>query len=241
VPNGAAGVVLEMGVSRNVVGGRRDGAGNIVSGNRGAGVVVYDFSDQGTRGNKVLGNIVGLGTRGARGLGNGLSGLVVIGAMDTVLGAPGAGNVVAGNHDMGISVNEGTGNRIAANSYGPNGRLAVDLGGDGVTPNDPGDSDGGPNRLQNMPTVLRVTDSAVRGVLNSVADTTFVVEVQRVRSCGGRSPSTILARRSVTTNAHGHARFTIRLPSPLPGGSGVFAGATDPSGDSSELSPCRSV
>ena len=44
-----------------------------------------------------------------------------------------------------------TRNGIVANSIAFNGQLGIDLDGDGVTPNDPGDLDRGPNGLQNFP------------------------------------------------------------------------------------------
>ena len=41
-----------------------------------------------------------------------------------------------------------TGNRILSNSIHANTSLGIDLGADGVTPNDGGDGDGGPNQFQ---------------------------------------------------------------------------------------------
>ena len=53
------------------------------------------------------------------------------------------------------------------------------LGGDGVTPNDPGDADSGPNRLQNFPVLgvaLAGATTRVSGTLNSSANTSFTVD-----------------------------------------------------------------
>ena len=60
-------------------------------------------------------------------------------------------------------------------------RLAIDLGGDGITPNDLGDLDDGPNGLQNYPVLTSAitTDgtTTVTGTLNSLANTSFRIEI----------------------------------------------------------------
>jgi len=61
----------------------------------------------------------------------------------TITGFPGNGIVAAGIGD--------TGNTFTGNLIYDNGGLAIDLGGDGVTANDPGDGDTGPNDLLNYP------------------------------------------------------------------------------------------
>lgn len=64
-------------------------------------------------------------------------------------------NTIANNLGDGIVVVSGTGNRITENSIYDNGGLGIDLGGgsqgDGVSPNDNGDSDTGSNDLLNFP------------------------------------------------------------------------------------------
>ncbi len=65
------------------------------------------------------------------------------------------GNVIANNGGAGVgfAVNADTGTSVVGNSIRSNGGLAIDLRNDGVTPNDTGDGDPGPNGLQNHPIV----------------------------------------------------------------------------------------
>jgi hypothetical protein len=73
-------------------------------------------------------------------------------------------NAIYGNTGDGVRV---TGSfataSIRRNSIYGNGGNAIDLGGDGPTPNDPGDADGGPNDLLNAPTILdaKLIDDAI--------------------------------------------------------------------------------
>ena len=54
----------------------------------------------------------------------------------------------------GAPVPSGQDNFIKGNSIYSNGKLGIDLGNDGVTPNDPGDTDTGPNTLLNFPEIV---------------------------------------------------------------------------------------
>ena len=56
----------------------------------------------------------------------------------------------------GIAFSAGTGNAILGNSIHSNTGLGIDLGEDGVTPNDPLDGDAGPNDLLNFPEITSV-------------------------------------------------------------------------------------
>src|SRR5439155_8152020 len=73
-------------------------------------------------------------------------------------------NAVAYNAGAGVLVGVGTGNSINLNLLYGNGGLGIDLSfagaGDGVTPNDPGDGDVGPNNLQNFPMLASAETSA---------------------------------------------------------------------------------
>src|SRR5262249_23980276 len=96
--------------------------------------------------------------------------------------APGQGNTIAYN-DVGVTLEltAGTGNTIRGNAISSNGGLGIDLGlGYGVTPNDTGDTDTGPNGLQNFPVLSAAMASArthVAGTLNSKPNATFTIDI----------------------------------------------------------------
>lgn len=67
-----------------------------------------------------------------------------------------------------------------SNSIYSNGRLAIELGDDGITlPNDPLDGDEGANNRQNYPEFTSITDdgTTVTGTLNSTPNTEFTIEI----------------------------------------------------------------
>ncbi|NAY92566.1 sodium:calcium exchanger [Muricauda sp. JGD-17] len=90
-------------------------------------------------------------------------------------------NIVYANGGTGITVTgSGTGNLISQNSFYANGTaapaLGIDLNGDGVTLNDNGDSDTGPNNLNNFPIINFVTISGTNLVVKGWARPGTIVE-----------------------------------------------------------------
>ena len=89
-------------------------------------------------------------------------------------------NVITHNK-VGIAViSGGAGDRLDGNVISDNTDIGIDLGGDGATANDPGDTDGGPNDRNNSPIVIRAEggpSGGLGGTLNSTAggaqDVTF--------------------------------------------------------------------
>src|SRR4029453_869713 len=99
----------------------------------------------------------------------------------------GAGNLIAYNGRDGVSVAglfTGFNNSILGNSIFSNGttaqHLGIDIGDDGVLPNDACDADGFSNNQQNYPTIDSATRNGnnltIQGTLNSTANTTFRIE-----------------------------------------------------------------
>lgn len=64
-----------------------------------------------------------------------------------------AGNTIRDNAEDGVRLLNTTSAAIIANSIFANGGLGIDLGNDGVTPNDAGDGDAGPNDFLNFPVI----------------------------------------------------------------------------------------
>jgi Right handed beta helix region len=94
--------------------------------------------------------------------GNGMQGVLLDNTQHTVV----TPYLISDNGGAGIAV---TGASALANMLRPvidvdNGGLAIDLGDDGVTPNDPGDVDTGPNGLLNYPEVKNISGSTISGI-----------------------------------------------------------------------------
>src|SRR5207302_9212999 len=133
-------------------------------------------------------------------------------------------------------------NAIRGNNIFYNGGLGIDLGDDGVTPNDPQDPDPGPNNFQNFPVLTSVTLSGstatISGTLNSTPLSQFVIDFFASQIW---DPTTYgegqkyLGSTTVTTDAAGNATFTATV-SGVPSGFNYFAAtATDASGNTSEF------
>ena len=136
--------------SRIVIG--RAGSGNTIVAATQAGILLHGAAQITIAGNHIgllpddtpLGNAVGL--------------LLRDGARDNTI----EDNRIGGNTGPGIEIlgDASVRNRLTGNVFLPNGGLAIDLGGDGPTPNDPADVDAGPNRLLNAPVIDSLTHEA---------------------------------------------------------------------------------
>ena len=129
---------------------------------------------------------------------------------------------IVGNAGNGVTILAGTGNELSFSSLFDNdvpamvgnGKLGIDLGGDGVTPNDTNDADTGANNLQNFPVITSVnatrSSAAIQGTLNAKPNTGFNIEFF---SSGVADPSgfgegqTFIGRTQATTNAQGNVTF----------------------------------
>jgi CSLREA domain-containing protein len=248
--NSGSGVFIDT-ASDNTVGGTNAADRNVISGNNQSGVLI---SSAGANANLVRGNFIGTQADGASPLPNTLDGVNVFnGANNNFVGgtAAGAGNVIAFNSREGVSVTLGTGNRVLSNSIHTNGttaqHLGIDLGADGVTPDDAGDADAGANNLQNFPLLNSAASNGattgVSGTLNSTASTTFRVEFFSNATCdpgGNGEGAQLLGAADVSTDANGDAAFNASLPN-VAVGQVITATATDPAGNTSEFSACRAV
>ncbi|HEX8220430.1 MAG TPA: S-layer homology domain-containing protein [Chloroflexia bacterium] len=242
VPNGLSGLRLASGSQINVVGGTSSATRNVMSGNAGAGIIV----EENAHNNDITGNYIGAAPDGTTALGNVGAGVVVSGT-NTSLGGTEAGkaNLIAFNGTNGVQVRFGTGNRLLSNSIHSNGTLGIDLLPAGVTPNDSGDGDNGPNGLQNYPVLNTVTlsggNTLVSGTLNSRPSITYTLQFFYNPACdssGSGEGKTLLGTAAVTTDGAGNASFNLTLPQAAQG-SFVSATATDDAGNTSEFSVCK--
>ena len=235
--------MVNFGSCCNVIGGAVPGAGNVISGNTGIGIRI-DYNQ-----NLVKGNLIGTRADGTGALGNGSHGVFVhVVGPNTVGGTePRAGNTIAFNGGDGISV-LGSSETLSSNSVHSNLGLGIDLDPDGVTPNDPGDGDGGANAGQNFPVISSAQNTgaatAIQGSLHSTVSASFRIELFSSTACdpsGHGEGESFLGFTTTTTDGSGNATFSSVLPTPVAPGRVVTATATSASGNTSELSLCRSV
>ena len=244
----------------DVVGGGHVIDGNSIGGLQSNGIVL---SGSGTTGNVITNNIIGSSANAN--IGAGID--IFSGAHDNVIGAAvfgtdsSGGNVIAFNSGPGIAIEDtaSKGNRIDGdNSIYANGGLAIDLGNDGPTANDltGGDSDTGPNTLQNFPVLsqaVRLQDGSVRvggqlpvdhsGIARGYRFDLFLVDDI---FCGKRAMETHLDFFIRNTNglvdvSWSNLNIAAGLtPGVVPNLAGKFlvATATDPIGNTSEPSQC---
>jgi hypothetical protein len=131
------------------------------------------------------------------------------------------------------------------NSIHSNTGLGIDLFPLGVTPNDPGDADSGPNELQNFPVLTSASTGGgttqIQGTLNSHAITAYRLEFFSNTTCdpsGYGEGERFLGSTNVATNATGSVSFNATFAGMS---SFVTATATDPAGNTSEFSNCAPV
>ncbi len=118
--NGGNGVSLLGGASYNYIGSTTD-LGNVISGNRGNGVLISDLN---TTGNQILANHIGTNATGTGALGNSFAGLrIQSGASGNDIGdgSVAAGNTISGNGSDGVTIFDANGNNIDGNRIGTTG------------------------------------------------------------------------------------------------------------------------
>ncbi len=120
-----AGIVILEGGSNNLIGGQSLSDGNLISGN-GTGIV---FVNTGASNNQVQGNFIGTDASGTEALGNVEDGITLVaGASNNLIGGDrftgdgpmGQGNLISGNQDDGIQLQDAdtTGNQVQGNFIG---------------------------------------------------------------------------------------------------------------------------
>jgi hypothetical protein len=241
------------------IGGTEENERNVISGNGGRGVVLL----LGATGSDIQGNYIGTNISGAVPMGNVEEGIRIFEAAGNTIGGSnnGARNVISANGGDGVAIDTETssGNRILGNHIGVDVSGAVSMGnamagvritdavGNGVGGTNPGDTDLGPNRLQNFPVLTQATsfigNLTVTGNLNAAPQTTYRLEFFANKFCdptGHGEGRFRIGATDVLTNASGDGFFfNLALPPVAPGTEGVTVTATDPVGNTSEFSECK--
>lgn len=239
--NALNGITITSDASFNLVGGAGANDRNFVSGNDANGIQISGFSGTGAHQNRILGNLIGLGS--SQPLGNTGFGVVAVGlAPANFIGGSfaGEGNIIAFNGEGGVAIvgSAAAANRILSNSIYLNGKLGIDLfSSEGVDPNDLGDLDSGGNNLQNFPVITAVMpgigQTTIQGILNSAANTSFLLQFFSNAVCdpsGNGEGQTFLGEptpANVTTDGSGNATFSVTVPSVVVPGQILTATATD--------------
>jgi CSLREA domain-containing protein len=247
---GVTGIANQVGIyitgSGNTIGGPSLDARNLISGNYGDGIRIQGSA------NVVQNNYIGTDISGKNPLGNQYNGVRLEGgAANNSIGTDTAGNFIAFNTGPGVALfdDAGTGNLIQANSIHDNGGLGIQLGNSATPlPNDLGDADTGPNRLQNYPVMISAIsqfNSQFKASLNAAPGTAYRVDFFTNNACdpsgygeGQRSMKTV----SITTDINGMGLAIADFQSTyFSTGNYITATATDPNGNTSEFSNCIQV
>ena len=247
-----SGVLISVGAGNTL-------SGNLISGNTQNGVAIYGSGASSAPNNIVRGNTIGLSSGGSA-LGNGI-GVSILDASASIIGGVGGGqaNIISGNSGKGVIVrgNLAAGSSVRGNAIYANGGLGIDLNDDGVSANDLGDGDSGPNGLQNFPVITALSSnggggiatnsiggsSSISGTLNSTPNQSFSIDLYdnaAADASGYGQGQTYLGTTTANTDNNGNATFSATLNGvSLANGRVISATATDASGNSSEFSLAR--
>jgi len=154
--NSASGILISGG-SGTTIGGASTGEGNLVAGNAQSGIVVRSSASDVV----VEGNTIGFAADQNTPLGNGHSGVWVSDASSASI----FDNLIGNNGNDGVTaVDAGTTAAIYANEIVNNTDIGIDVVSNGVSPNDVGDADAGPNDLLNFPVLTEVRSDGTTSI-----------------------------------------------------------------------------
>ena len=212
------------------------GPSNVISGNT-SGIRVNIVGGP-AGGGTISGNLIGTDASGTVGIPNTADGIIINSS-----GWGCGGNLIAFNGVDGIHVLSGTGNNLAGNRIFSNGNLGIELGINGIVPNDPLDTDVGPNNLQNFPVILSAVNATgvqtdIKAVLDSTPNMVFNVTFYSTptpNASGYGDGETVLGGFGVTSDINGHVTLNTSLV-PVTVGQYVTATATDSFGNTSSFS-----
>lgn len=219
ISNTWSGIEIFDSASGNLIGGYGQ-ARNFISGNGNYGVRV-DFAN----GNTIQGNTIGLNATNGAAIPNAFAGVIIYTACSNIIGGvfPGAANLISGSVSDGVQVFfTATNNTIRGNSIFANASLAIDNYSDGN------------NQLPSptLASALVTTNTVVSGSYTGLSGNNYVIDFY---SDASTESQTYLGSISVAGTG-GAANFNASLGVHLPAGREVTATATDPAGNTSQLS-----
>ncbi len=229
--------VLIQGSSDDLIGGL--GAGNVISGNDGSGIVI-DASTGVTTGILIDFNYIGTNAAGAH-LGNSGDGVLIENgaSFNTVGDTSGGGNVIAYNTANGVQVSGAASinNVIRGNSIFANGELGIDLTGSG-------------NQGQAVPVVIAAavdpgTNIEIKATFTGAANSTYTIDFYDngtlTDPSGYGQGKTYLSSTTITTDQNGEptpgsSSFFAFLDVAMPVGDVLTLTITDPNDNTSDFS-----
>jgi hypothetical protein len=245
--NGEYGVLFSNLPKNNLIGSDMDSIGdsaelNLISGNGKGGIYLRLNASQ----NLLVGNYIGTDSSGTAAIPNGTYGVLLDHGVNFIRVRD---NRIAYNTEDGILVEAqaSSGNEFSRNEIFANGGLGIDLHPYGVTPNDLGDPDSGPNNLQNYPVLSAATTSGISltitGTLNGLTSVTYNIEFFSSQVCdssGNGEGRWFLGEIGVNTGVDDDVDFSPTFPlSAL--GPYVTATAAEDGDSTSEFSECIQV
>ncbi len=233
---GGGGILLGgPGVSNTLIGGPSPADRNVISGNTGDGVALWNS----VNGTVIQGNYIGVGANGVTPLGNVFADTVSGGislrnsSSNTRIGGvgPGEGNVIANNSPFGVVIYSGGGNSVRGNAIYDN------------ATNMPFSAGGPPAGLQLS--VNRIGDVSAKtdiiGSFTGVSNATYDIDFYLNPDCSTAEGRIFLGTTSATANAAGLAAYLFRAGILLSSTAGVRAIVTTSGGSSSSFSACPST
>ncbi len=246
-----AGIYIAANAPRNQIGFGVPGGRNVISGSTLDGVFIDSDSNQ------VCNNFIGTNVGGTLPRSNARHNVFIHGGTGNLIGGSATtdGNLIRFAGDVGIAVTaigaNSTGNFFHRNAIFQNGSvgmvsgLGIDLAPAGVTLNDVGDPDLGPNTLQNFPVLLTVRryvsgDLWVGGYIETTALTDISVELFGNMFCdpsGWGEGARYIDNIGIITDASGFGCFGERITGTADLGELITSTATS-LGGTSEFSKC---
>jgi Right handed beta helix region len=242
------GIAVQRGASSNAIGGTQAGAGNVVSGNSFAGILLTDDGGTppgSTSGTLIQGNLVGTDPAATGAVPNGEFGVLFTdGPKGNTLGGTQteARNVIAFNNGIGVRVESPTagfttfGDSILGNAIFENAGVGISLLADG-------------NHLQLAPVIKSVVTSGdmttvTARLSGSAPNTSFRIELYSNPVCdpsGKGEGKDFVAARNIMTGATGAKKFAITTAALGPGLQLTETATNLANGDTSEFSACATA